>query len=355
MIIERNGVMSMKKRLLILLLIVSFGIAGCEIPDEGTDPSPPSDPNDSSPTDEPIKKTDTKTLAYSTYIAGSFLTAETQEDSDSTYDTGPALLSTGTENAMSEIEKELGEVSTYFNQLRVFLDHGLTNPFTIEDSLDVNEDYAFEMRYTVEDKTYTILFNENDAGVLNGILIAGGREFILTGESENENEEGESEEEIYLKTTDKSNENNYIEIEIESSIEEDENAFEMSLYSMLDGIEKELTIEFESEEGEASIEIETADGNSYSFERESEDDGVTEYYFEYTIGDTEGEVELVITRQSDGTEVYHYTIEEDGKEIIIEDTHSDDEDDDDDEDDEDDSDENDDDDDEEDEEASLSL
>jgi hypothetical protein len=41
------------------------------------------------------------------------------------------------------------------------------------------------------------------------------------------------------------------------------------------------------------------------------------------INVTKGEVELTITRNSDGTEVYHYTIEENGEEKIIEDTRGD--------------------------------
>lgn len=312
----------MKKVLIAILMLFSLSLAGCEMPENGTDPSEPNEPNGSDPTEEPVAKTDTRTLAYSTYLAGSLLSAYEGED-DSAHTNTPALLNT-TGDAMTEIEQELGDVSTYFKQLRVFLDHGLTNPFTIEEDLDVNDDYAFEMRYTVEEKTYTLLFNEDENGVLTGILITGGREFTLTGERESENDDGESEEEIYLKTIDKDNADNFIEIEMESSIDEDENAFEMSLHSVIDGIEKELTIEFESEDGEAAIEIETADGNAYSFERESEDDGVTEYYFEYEIDGTEGEVELIITKESDGTEVYTYTIEEDGEEKVIEETEDDD-------------------------------
>lgn len=314
----------MKKVLLALFMLFSLSLAGCEIPENDPDPNEPNDPNGSDTTEEPIAKTDTKTLAYSTYLAGSLL-SESDGESETTSHFGPTLLNT-TSEAMTKIEQELGEVSTYFNRLRVFLDHGLSNPFTIEDDLDVNEDYAFEMRYTVEEKTYTLLFNEDDNGVLSGILITSGKEFTLSGERESESEDGESEEEIYLKTIDTENANNFIEIEMESSIEDSENAFEMSLHSVIDGVEKELSIEFESEDGEAAIAIETEAGNSYSFERESEDDGVTEYYFEYTIDGVEGEVELTITKQSDGSEVYTYTIEEDGEETVIEETEDDDED-----------------------------
>ncbi len=316
----------MKKVLVLLFMLFSLSLAGCEIPENVPDPNSPDgpEPKNGDSTEEPIAKTDTKTLAYSTYLAGSLLSQSEPQNNESG-SKAPTLLNTETE-AMTKIEQELGDVSTYFNRLRVFLDHGLSNPFTIEDDLDVNEDYAFEMRYTVEENTYTLLFNEDEDGVLNGILITSGKEFTLSGERESENEDGESEEEIYLKTIDNENENNFIEIEMESSIEDNENAFEMALHSVIDGVEKELSIEFESEEGEASIAIETENGNSYSFERESEDDGVTEYYFEYEIDSTEGEVELVITRQNDGSEIYTYTIEEDGNEKVIEETEDDDDD-----------------------------
>ena len=308
----------MKKSLIFLLVIVSLSLAACDIPQANTNPDDSNgEPKTTSPSEDGPKN-DIKTLAYSTYLAGSLLSTSPDKDTPTGLNI-PTILNTNTDEAFVDIEKQLGEASTYFSSLRVFLDHGLDNPFTIEENLNVNEDYEYQMRYTVNELTYTILFNEDDSGTLNGVLIMNGNVYLLSGERENDG----SEEEIYLKTTSKSNNENYIEIEVESSIEDADNEFEMSLQSVIDGVEKSLTIEFEFEEGEASIEVETSDSHYYSFERESDDDGVTEYYFEYLINVTKGEVELTITRNSDGTEVYHYTIEENGEKKIIEDTRGD--------------------------------
>lgn len=317
----------MKLKLLLMVFLSAFVLAGCTIEpgDDTTDPgtNPNEDPKDTT------ELRNERTLAYSSYLAASFLSSETQEGTD-TSSTAPTFLAAGDE-AMLEIEKELGEVSGYFSRLKVFLDHGLENPFTIETGLDVNEDYDIEMRYTVENRTYTMLFNEDSEGNLEGVLIMNGNEYALEGSREVENEtdegENESEEEISLRTTDTETDS-YVEIEIEAEEDSEEYAFSMSIEMMTNGVEKSLSIEFESDEEEVSIELETSEGNEYEFYREIDDD-VIEYYFEYSVNGTEGEVELTVTENENGENVYHYTIEEDGEEKVISETEDDDDDDDD--------------------------
>lgn len=306
--------MIMRIRLLFIAFIAVFTLVGCTLePSDNSDTKNDMDKNGKNGTE--IR--DEKTLAYSAYLAASFLDDASQMSSNNTAYSAKQLMNE--EQAMLEIEKELGEVSAYFNRLKVFLDHGLVNPFTIESGFDVNEDYDMEMRYTVEDKTYTILFNEDSEGNLEGVLIMNGNEFTLEGwrESDRETDDGEVEveEEIFLRTTDKDSDN-YVEIEIESEREEDEFEFEMTLTMVIDGVEKTLAIEFESDEDEVTIDIETANGNTYEFTRET-DDGEIVYHFEYTVNGVDGEVELTITVSEDGSKVYRYVIEEDGEEKVI--------------------------------------
>jgi|GEM_PF-1137244 len=325
-----------------------------------------------------------QTIAYSTYMAGAFMadSQETAEEGTTSNDSSVMNLATGTEEeAMLAIEEELGEVNDYFERLKVFLDNGMENPFTIDQDLDVEGDWDITMGYTVEGKDYTILLNEDSEGTLTGTLIIDGVEYDVEGyretESETEDEDEndadeeededsddetntddeadveedtdteddqetdteenteeavvtETEEEIYLKTIDKENSDNYIEITIETEQEDEENEFEMKLESLIDGVEKDMKIEFEVENDEVSIEMETQDGNKYEFARETENDNDDiEYEFEYTVDGVEGEVELIVTTNEAGEEIYRYHIEEDGEEKDVEFDDDDDDDDDD--------------------------
>lgn len=307
----------MKLKMLFVAFLAVFTLAGCTLDPSGNGDDPANDPNDDPKDTTELKNK--KGLAYSSYLAASFLSGEREPSDGSTSHSGPLFLQ-GEDETMLEIEKELGEISGYFNRLKVFLDHGLDNPFTIETDLDINENYDIEMRYTVEDRTYTMLFNEDGNGNLEGVMILDGEEYALEGmrEVESETDDGdlESEEEITLRTTD-TDSSDYVEIEIEVEQESDEYAFEMTVEMNTDGIEKTLSVEFEGDEEETSIELETSEGNTYEFSREEDDDGIIEYYFEYTVNDTEGEVELTITQNENGEDVYRYVIEEDGEEKVI--------------------------------------
>ncbi len=311
--------MNLKLKLLLVAFIALFTLAACTLEPSDTKNGTNNDGKSST------ESRDEKALAYSSYLAASFLQdANQMRESDTSHSPMRLLYE---EESGFEIDKELGEISAYFNRLKVFLDHGLDNPFTIESDFDINENYDTEMRYTIEGITYTLLFNEDDEGRLDGVLIMNGTEFALEGlreaEREIDNGEEESEEDIYLRTTDIDSDN-YVEIEIESEQENDEFEFEMTLTMVVDGFERTLSIDFESDEDEITIDIETANGNTYEFTKEM-DDGKTVYHFEYTVNDVDGEVELTITLNADGKRVYHYVIEEDGEEkefsITDDDTH----------------------------------
>ncbi len=303
---------SLFKPLITLTVIASlvFGVAACT--------------NNSDDTNEGL--TSDQTIAYSTYMAGAFLSGETANNTTGTNHASVAYLETNSDSlAMLSIEEELGEVNRYFNRLKVFLDNGMENPFEINRDLDVDGDYDITMGYTVEDMDYTILLNEDDEGNLTGTLTLDGVDYEVEGSREVETEtesdddgEGtttESEQEIYLKTIDIENSDNFIEIAIETEDDDEEYEFEMEMTSVIDDIETVLYIEFEIEGDEVSIEMETENGNSYSFSRSTENNAEDiDYEFEYTVDGVEGEVELKISINDNGNKEYHYTIEEAGEE-----------------------------------------
>lgn len=265
-----------------------------------------------------------QTLAYSTYMAGAFLSDGTEDTTTTSTDSTAALNTTDAEGVFA-IEEHLGEVSEHFNRLQVFLDNGMDDPFTIDQNPDVEGDYDITMQYTVEDKVFTILLNEDEDGTLDGTLILDDVEYDVEGRRDVETDSDDdgntvaTEQEIYLRTADRNNTDRWVEMAIETEDAGNEYAFEMEMTTHKNGVEKEVRIEFYVENEEVAIEIDTGDGNAYEFSKEDEDQGnMAVYAFEYTVDGIYGEVVLIITTNDDGEEVYRYTIEEDGEEKEIE-------------------------------------
>ncbi|MGM0435877.1 MAG: hypothetical protein ACQEQA_02390, partial [Bacillota bacterium] len=129
---------------LTVLATLVFGVAACT--------------TDSNGTTEGLSSN--QTIAYSTYMAGAFMadSQQTTDEGTTSSSTSVMNLATGSEEeALLAIEEELGEVNEYFQRLKVFLDNGMANPFTIDQDLDVEGDWDITMGYTVEGKDYTIL------------------------------------------------------------------------------------------------------------------------------------------------------------------------------------------------------
>ena len=291
----------MKLKILFTLTLLVTLLAGCSATD-----------------DEGM--TSDQTLAYSTYMAGAFLSGQ----SDTAHTPGSVTMLDSHTDDMLKFEEELSEVNHYFETFRVFIDNGMENPFDIEKDFDVEGDYDITMRYTVRGKTFTILLDEDDEGTLEGILVLDGVEYDVEGTraldidyEDDETTVEEREDEIYLKTIDKEDSDDFVELSIETEDEHDEYEFEMTLLSYIDGVERELEIEFSTEEDEVFISIESSNGNTFYFSREISDDEV-DYEFEYTVDGVEGEVELTITTDDDGNRVYQFKIEENGETKEIE-------------------------------------
>jgi hypothetical protein len=103
----------------------------------------------------------------------------------------------------------------------------------------------------------------------------------------------------------------------ETEAGEVETKFEME--TLINGIEKEISIVIKVENKEYKVEVEDGD-NSYEFKREIEKDGI-KYKLEYQVNGVEGEIEIFETTNELGETIYIYEIEEEGKnkEVEIED------------------------------------
>jgi len=121
------------------------------------------------------------------------------------------------------------------------------------------------------------------------------------------------------------NGDNRIEITYKVETEGDETETKFEIESLINGVEKDTSIEIKVERNEYKIEIEDGE-NQYEFKREVESDGI-EYKLEYEVDGVEGEIKVTETTNDLGETVYVYEIEEEGKykEVEIEE-HDDDED-----------------------------
>lgn len=137
----------------------------------------------------------------------------------------------------------------------------------------------------------------------------------------------EKEEKMVLIAT---NGENIIKMTYKTETEDDEVETKFEMKTMINGIEKEISIAIKVENKEYKIEVEDGD-NSYEFKREIENDGI-KYELEYQVNGVEGEIEIFETTNELGETVYIYEIEEEGKykevEIDDEDDSEEDEDDD---------------------------
>ena len=118
----------------------------------------------------------------------------------------------------------------------------------------------------------------------------------------------EKEEKMVLIAT---NGENIIKMTYKTETEDDEVETKFEMETMINGIEKEISIAIKVENKEYKIEVEDGD-NSYEFKKEIENDGI-KYELEYQVNGVEGEIEIFETTNELGETVYIYEIEEEGK------------------------------------------
>lgn len=327
--------MSMKKTLLMVIMLSMFVFVGC------------TDGKFDGTTD--INLTSNNSLAISTYLASSLLPATKQTTTSvSNNDSNVKIVPLTEDTPSLEIESELDTINEYFDKLKALMDGGMEEILNIVPQTSTLVDYDYEMTYVIDQVTYKIYYSiveptsvlteeddeaneeesENEEEVeddeneeemddekefdLVGLLVIGDVTYQITGG----NEIDDSEQKMWFETTPLENSNHYVKVEIKK--EDDEQKF--YIFSSIDGIASETKMKFEEEDNEVKIELELLSGENdsyYEFKRELEG---TEYVykFEYEMNGVKGEVEVVKAVDIDGNEIYEYHINEDGKEIEVE-------------------------------------
>jgi hypothetical protein len=260
-------------------------------------------------TESTSNEVDTETigsqLATSIYLSQGLL------ESDNVMTTTRFMFLSTTEG--TEVESRMDQMMRYFERINIFIG---SDP---NDALDINVDestldeFESQVSYKVESTTYTIHYNivdviENDdlneqEFSIEGILEYGATTLEITGGTELE----EGEVEMFFETHETDNDD-YVRVEIEKS--EAEQYFEIETSTNGKETYSELRLEKDGVDGAIEIYIEENGLDTY-YEITKEIDGeFTIYYFEYSIGDTSGSIQL--TEYSiDGQEVQHFIIEED--------------------------------------------
>jgi len=255
-------------------------------------------------------------LATSVYISsglleGSTATASTQVIFLSTQ-TSPQFTNLSTTGG-SEIETRMDQIMMYFNQVDVLIASSPETALNIAQSESTMEGYESQVSYTLDNKTFTIYYNVIDADEdaeleenefkLNGVLEYDNVSLDIMGGTEVE----EGEVELYFET-EESTSGDYVRVEIEQDAYEQYFEIETST----NGVEtySELRLEVDGVDGAIEIYLEENGLDTY-YEITKEIDGeFTIYYFEYSIGDTYGSMQLT-EYVIDGEDIQHFIIEED--------------------------------------------
>lgn len=211
------------------------------------------------------------------------------------------------------VESRMDQMLRYFERINIFIGS------TPEEVLDINVSessragYEQQVSYQLDTTTYTIYFNVVDAAddeemdenefTLEGLLEYGDVSLDILGGTELE----EGELEMFFETFNTSNDD-YVRVEIEQS--ESEQYFEVETNFGGEETYSEIRLEKDGVDGAIEIYIEEDGLDSY-YEITKEIDGqFTIYYFEYSIGDTSGSIQLT-EYVVDGLDIQHFIIEED--------------------------------------------
>ncbi len=244
-------------------------------------------------------------LATSIYLSQGLL-----EDNEPMSSQQFAFMNTTSEPA---VESRMDQMLRYFERINMFIG---SNP---EEALDISvdestlEEFEFQVSYEIENTIYVIHYNildiiENDEldeeeFTLEGILEYGSLSFDIVGGTEIE----DGEIELFFETRETGNDD-YVRVEIERTTTEQYFEIETSLKG--EETYSEIRLEKDGVDGAIEIYIEENGLDTY-YEITKEIDGeFTIYYFEYSIGDTSGSIQLT-EYVVDGQDVQHFIIEED--------------------------------------------
>jgi len=278
----------MKKAMIVFLLFMSAFIVGCSnINNQESDLA----------FSEDVIATK---LATSMYLSQGLLVNNTMVENTS------LMLNVGPE---AQINSRLDQMLMYFDRVNVFIGQSETDALNIDINESSRDGYDHQVSYSLEGQLYVIHYNiltdneEEQMFDLEGVIEFDNKTYEVIGGTEIE--EGETE--LFFQTSETDDEN-YVRVEVEQETNEEYFQVETSI----DGSEtySEIRLEKDGVDGAVEIYIEENGIDAY-YEITKEVDGpFTIYYFDYSIGDTSGSIQLT-EYLVDGQEVQHFIIEED--------------------------------------------
>lgn len=248
----------------------------------------------------------------------------------------PEIVLTLAETAVAAdgIKSECGDFDRYFTALGDFFDGQALSAVTEENT---DSRYPYEIKLTISGRelngitaeyvmyySETVIKQESDGGEteteysLGGVMVSGGKEYLLEGGRKFESEEDETENELKIRAyADKNDRQNYIEMRHENSEESDETETEY-VYRVYSGgkLYEQTSVKFESEtknnKQELEYELKFVSGDAkgkYKIEKEIKN-SKTEYKVKYDLNGESGQFKIY--ENADGSRTYKFS---DGSEI----------------------------------------
>lgn len=307
----------MKKIFMICLLTLVVALTGCSTIDEGV---------------TEVKLEGNDLYAYSSYSTAALLNGFTSP-AVATNDVNFGLMAN---NEETDVETVLDDLNVYYDMLENFMASDKDNVFNIEEKESSNTDYQKELNFSFNtpngtSQQYTMFYNEDEDGNLEGLMILGDSTYQLEGKRSVEDDE----EKFELMSIDVNNENNWVKMVLKQEENEVKYKYEISNNGVVE--ETEIKIEDEDNEFKIKIKLESEDNeNEFMFKRELNEDGNEEIKIKYEYNNEKGEIKVVKSQDENGNEVLEYKIKTGkGKERSVEKYKAIDDDDDDDNDDDD--------------------
>ncbi|AUD64821.1 hypothetical protein BK011_03695 [Tenericutes bacterium MZ-XQ] len=303
-----------KLSLLLLVLFATISLAACD--GVNLDGDKDKENNDNTPTvteNDPELTTD---LASATFISQGLLSSSTNSTVTYQRDTHVMKLSTA-QNMTTEasIESRMEQMMTYLDIIEVFLDGSPEEVLNVEHEESTKEGYSSQISYQIEGVTYNVYYNvvnsdedntlEEGEFTLEGILEYSDLSFNVNGGAETSATDGEIE--LWYETVDPVTDD-YVRVEVYKDAFEQ--YFEIDSY--MNGLDSYSEIRMEKDGLDGAVEIYIDENDmDYTYEITKEVDGnSTIFYFEYSVGDVYGSIEMTVTIDSEGNEVRHFIIEE---------------------------------------------
>lgn len=251
-----------------------------------------------------IQAYETKEIANTTYLTAGIISMSNTVN-DLSVSTGFVQLGLMESLGSTNFEQNINQFNYYFDMLRVYVDQvDLQEIITFEELIDSEFDY--KLSYVLDNQLHEFYISQNKT-FLSGELHIENTVFIVEGTLEKNNNEIGLELVAY-------NGEDYVKISYTNEID-DEIEKKYHIEQKMDQviIQREITVKIEDDETVVEIKEDNAE---YKISKTVLTDGIV-YEVEYEVGNQEGEVEILITIDEFGNEVFRYDISENGEEVEI--------------------------------------